>query len=100
MRRRAMGKEVWVMRVLGVGLLVFGFVLGGDAAVDARHYRSNPQPRPCELNGISYPVSSYCYTSCAPNAACEVLACFTGGAAGGEWVNIGACKARDCRRVC
>ena len=73
-----------MMRFFGVGLLVFGFVLGGDAAVDASHYHSNPQPRPCERNGISYPVSSYCYTSCAPSAACEVLVCFTGGVAGAQ----------------
>jgi len=88
------------MRFVGVGLLVFGLVLGGDATVEARHSHNQVPTRPCELNGISYPVSSYCYTSCAPNAACEVLACFTGGAAGGEWVNLGACKVRDCRKVC
>ncbi len=88
------------MRFVGVGLLVFGLVLGGDAAVDARTRHASSPPRPCQLNGISYPVSSYCYTSGAPTAACEGLACFTGGAAGGEWVNLGACKLRDCRKVC
>jgi hypothetical protein len=51
-------------------------------------------------NGISYPISSYCYTSCAPTAACELLVCFTGGTEGGEWVDAGACKVRDCRKVC
>ena len=89
-----------MMRFVGIGLLVFGFVLSGGAAVDARHYHSNPQPKPCERNGVSYPVGDYCYTSCAPNAACEVLVCFTGDVTGGEWMNIGACKVRDCRKTC
>jgi hypothetical protein len=87
-------------RFLGFGLLVFGLVLGGGTAVDARHYHSGPPPKPCMRNGISYPISSYCYTSCAPTAACELLVCFTGGTEGGEWVDAGACKIRDCRKVC
>ena len=91
-----------MMRFVGIGLLVFGFVLSGGAAVDARHYHSHPDPagKPCERNGVSYSVGDYCYTSCAPNAACEVLVCFTGDFSGGAWADIGACKARDCRKVC
>ena len=85
-------------RFVGVALLVFGLVLSGGAAVDARH--SGPQLKPCERNGVSYPIGDYCYTSCAPNAACEVLVCFTGDVISGEWANLGACKARDCRKVC
>ena len=90
-----------MMRVFGIVLLVFGLVVGGGAAsVSARTIHSGLHPRPCTLNGISYPVSSYCYTSCAPTAACEMLVCFTGGLQGGEWVDVGACKVRDCRNVC
>jgi len=88
-------------RVFGFGLLIVGLVLGGAAAVQARTIHSGvDQPRPCTLNGVSYPVGSYCYTSCAPTAACDLMVCFTGGLQGGEWINVGACKVRDCRNVC
>ena len=69
-----------MMRFVGIGLLVFGLVLSGGTAADARRYHRTriPASKPCERNGVSYPVGDYCNTSCAPNAACEVLVCFTG----------------------
>ena len=87
-------------RFVGVGLLVLGLILSGAATVSARSSHSGPPLKPCEFNGISYPVGSSCYTSCAPNAACEVLVCFTGDVTSGVWANLGACKVRDCRKVC
>jgi hypothetical protein len=97
-----MGREIWMMRFVGIGLLVFGLVLSGGTAADARRYHSHSdsESKPCERNGVSYPVGDYCNTSCAPNAACEVLVCFSGDVTGGAWADIGACKVRDCRKVC
>ena len=87
------------MRVVGIGLLALALVMGGAAAVDAKSGHAG-RLQPCTLDGVSYPVSSYCYTSCDPKASCEVLVCFTGGTAGGEWNNVCPCKQRDCRKVC
>lgn len=88
------------MRVVGIGLLALALMVGGGAAAIAKPHHGGPPLRPCTLNGVSYPVSSYCYTSCDPKARCDLMVCFTGGTAGGEWVNAGACKQRDCRKVC
>jgi hypothetical protein len=97
-----MGTEVRVMRLVGIGLLVFGLVVGGGTAVEAghnwhnAHNLHNNQIKTCERNGIVYKPLSYCYTSCAPTRACEVDVCFSDG----EWMSVGSCKQLDCRKVC
>jgi len=86
-------------RLVGIGLLVFGLVVGGSTAVEAGHnWRNmhNNQIKTCERNGIVYKPLSYCYTSCTPNRACELDVCFSDG----EWMSVGACKVLDCRHVC
>ena len=47
-------------------------------------------------NGTAYKPGDYCYTSCAPTAACQVQMCF----ADGQWMEVFPCKQRDCRKVC
>jgi len=84
------------MRLVGIGLLVFGLVVGGSTAVEAGHNWRNNQIKTCERNGIVYKPLSYCYTSCAPTRACEVDVCFSDG----EWMSVGRCKVLDCRHVC
>jgi len=88
------------MRFVGTWLLVGGLVMAGGAAASAKSGWGNPHPKPCEYNGVVYSVGDYCYTSCNPKAACELLVCFTGGTEGGAWAHLGACKQRDCRKVC
>jgi hypothetical protein len=89
-----------MMRFVGVGLLVLGLLLSGASIASARSSHSGPPLKPCDFKGVSYPVGSYCYTSCAPSAACEVLVCFTGDVTSGVWAHIGACKVRDCSKTC
>ena len=81
------------MRVAGFVMLMCGLALSGDAFAHS-HY--GPAARPCYQGEMAYKPGGYCYTSCAPSRACQLEVCL----GDGEWMTVGACKARDCGRLC
>jgi hypothetical protein len=83
------------MRAVGLAVLVCALAFGGDAFAGFKHNQW-PQSKACIQGGVSYKQSDYCYTSCAPTAACELEVCMSTG----EWMEVGPCKVRDCRKVC
>jgi hypothetical protein len=84
------------MRFVGIGLLICGLVLSGGALANNSAHRSGPVKLCYSDNGTAYKPGDYCYTSCAPAAACDVDMCFSDG----TWMTVFACKQRDCRKVC
>ena len=86
------------MRFVGIGLLICGLVLSGDALAGSKsnNHHSPPMKLCYRDNGTAYKPGDYCYTSCAPATACDVEMCF----ADGNWMKVFACKQRDCRKVC
>jgi hypothetical protein len=84
------------MRFVGIGLLICGFVLSGDALAGDRVHHSGPIKLCYRDNGVAYKPGDYCYTSCAPATACYVDMCFSDG----SWTKVFACKTRDCSKVC
>ena len=87
------------MRWMGIGMLVFAFALADGAGANARDYNSHhsgPIKSCYTPSGTAYKPGDYCYTSCAPAAACQVEMCF----ADGEWMDVFPCKQRDCRKLC
>ena len=86
------------MRWMGIGMLVFAFAAAGGVGADAHDFthRSAPMKFCYSPSGTAYKPGDYCYTSCAPTAACQVQMCF----ADGEWMDVFPCKQRDCRKVC
>jgi hypothetical protein len=84
------------MRFVGIGLLICGLVLSGEALASHRIYHLGPVKYCYRDNGIAYKPGSYCYTSCTPNTACFVEVCFSDG----EWMRVFACKQLDCRKLC
>jgi hypothetical protein len=86
-----------VTRFVGIGLLICGLVLSGEAfASNPSHHHSLPIKFCYRDNGTPYKPGDYCYTSCAPATACYVEMCFNDG----SWMKVFACKQRDCRKVC
>ena len=83
-------------RIVGIGLLICGLVLSGDALASSRSRHGPPMKFCTRENGVAYKPGDYCYTSCAPATACDVEMCF----ADGSWMKVFACKQRDCRKVC
>ena len=83
-------------RIVGIGLLICGLVLSGDALASSRNRHGPPMKFCTRENGVAYKPGDYCYTSCAPATACYVDMCF----ADGSWTKVFACKQRDCRKVC
>ena len=83
-------------RFVGIGLLICGLVLSGDALANNRTRHSGPIKLCTRDNGVAYKPGDYCYTSCAPATACYVEVCFSDG----TWMRVFACKAPDCRKVC
>jgi hypothetical protein len=83
------------MRAAGLGLLVLALAFGGEAFADSRPYHSSPV-KLCYRGGTAYKPGDFCYTTCAPAAACQLEVCISNG----QWMEFSSCKARDCRRVC
>jgi hypothetical protein len=83
------------MRAVGFAVLagLAALALGGDALAGFRH---GPPEKQCYMSGAAYRQGDYCYTSCAPTAACELEACI----ANGQWMEVGPCRQRDCHKVC
>jgi hypothetical protein len=84
------------MRIVGIGLLICGLVLNGDALAGDRAHHSGPIKLCYRDNGVAYRPGDYCYTSCAPTTACDVEVCFSDG----TWMKVFACKQRDCNKLC
>jgi hypothetical protein len=84
------------MRFVGIGLLICGLVLSGDALANSRASHSGPTKFCFRDSGAAYKPGDYCYTSCAPASACYVEVCF----GDGTWMTVFACKQRDCRKLC
>lgn len=83
------------MRAVGLAVLICALALSGDAFAKMGQVRGG-EDKECYQSGVAYKQGDYCYTSCAPTAACELEACI----ARGEWMDVGPCKQRDCRKVC
>ncbi|THD49407.1 MAG: hypothetical protein E7774_01270 [Bradyrhizobium sp.] len=83
------------MARLGLAAMICLVVLSGEAFAHQRTPHNSP-PKVCYLHDVAYKPSDYCYTSCAPTKACEIELCLSTG----EWMEVGACKQRDCKRVC
>ena len=65
-------------RFVGIGLLICGLVLSGDALASSRDASFGPPIKLCYRdNGVAYKPGDYCYTSCAPATACDVEMCFS-----------------------
>jgi hypothetical protein len=84
------------MRFVGIGLLICGLVLSGDALANHRIRHHGPDKMCHRDNGTEYSPGDYCYTSCTPKTACYVEMCF----GDGEWMRVFACKQLDCRKLC
>jgi hypothetical protein len=83
------------MRAAGLALLVFALALGGEAFAHSWPDHSSPT-KFCYRAGTAFKPGDFCYTSCEPTAACELEMCDFDGA----FLMVGACKTRDCRKLC
>ena len=83
------------MRLMGIGLVIFGLVLSGAAAAHGV-YHSGPIKFCHSENGTEFKPGDYCYTSCAPKAACYLEVCYSDG----SLLKVFPCMQRDCRKLC
>ena len=58
------------MRAVGLAVLICALALSGEAFARMGQVRGG-EDKECYQSGVAYKQGDYCYTDCAPTAACD-----------------------------